>query len=99
MPAYGIARLTVTDPAKYEEYKKLVPAALAAYGVKSLSRGGAIEILEGTPDDRRVIVVEFADMDTARAFYNTPEYQAAKAKREGAAELDFIVVDGVPPSQ
>ncbi len=98
MPAYGIARVTVTDQAKYDEYKLLTPAAIAAYGGKFLVRGGDTETLEGSQENRRIIVLEFADIDTARAFYHSPEYQAAKAKREGAAEMEFLIVDGEAPA-
>jgi uncharacterized protein (DUF1330 family) len=47
MSAYVIVDITVTDPAGYEEYKKLAPAAVAAYGGKYLARGGRVETLEG----------------------------------------------------
>ncbi len=40
MPAYVIADLEVTDPAGFEEYRKGVPATIAAYGGRYLARGG-----------------------------------------------------------
>jgi len=33
-------------------------------------------------------------METAKAWYNSPEYQAAKALREGAGVARFMIVDG-----
>jgi uncharacterized protein (DUF1330 family) len=95
MAAYVIARVDVTDPAKYENYKALAPAAIQQYGGKYLARGGALEMLEGPEETRRVVVLEFADMDAARAFYNSPEYQAAKKEREGAAEGQFMIIEGL----
>jgi uncharacterized protein (DUF1330 family) len=95
MPAYIIARVRVTDPNKYEEYKALTPAAIAAGGGKFIARGGRVKTLEGEPEDRRVLVIEFPTFDKAEAFYASAQYQAAKAKREGAAEGQFIIVDGV----
>ena len=94
MPAYLIARVHVTDAEKYDDYKKLSPAAIAAYGGRFLARGGAVETLEGEKEDRRVVLVEFPDMAAARAFYESPQYRAARAAREGAAEAQFIIVDG-----
>jgi uncharacterized protein (DUF1330 family) len=73
MPAYLIARVNVTDPAKYENYKALAPAAIAQYGGKYLARGGATETLEGDAESRRVVILEFPDMEAARTFYNSPE--------------------------
>lgn len=94
MAAYIIARIRVTDPTQYEEYKKLSPAAAAAYGGEFIVRGGETETLEGAEETRRLVVVRFDSMDQARAFYRSEQYQAAKAAREGAAEAQFVLVDG-----
>ena len=47
MPAYFIANASVTDPVRYEDYKRLASVAVAAYGGRYCVRGGAIEWLEG----------------------------------------------------
>ena len=94
MAAYIIARIRVTDPTQYEEYKKLSPAAAAAFGGEFIVRGGETETLEGAEETRRLVVVRFDSMDEARAFYRSEQYQAAKAAREGAAEAQFVLVDG-----
>lgn len=95
MVAYLIARIDVTDPDRYEQYKALAPAAIEAYGGAYLVRGGAHETLEGDDEDRRLVVLEFADLATARAFYDSPEYTAARAVREGAATGQFVIVEGI----
>lgn len=95
MSAYLIARITVTDPARYERYKALSPAAIAAAGGRFIVRGGAVEMLEGEDETRRVVVVEFPDMAAARAFYDSDLYRRARAEREGAAEFQAYVVEGV----
>jgi uncharacterized protein (DUF1330 family) len=95
MPAYLIARITVTDPEQYEHYKALAPAAIAKYGGKYLARGGATETLEGDTEDRRVVILEFPNAATARTFYSSPEYTEARARRDGAAEGQFVIVEGM----
>jgi uncharacterized protein (DUF1330 family) len=95
MPAYMVARITVTDPEKYEGYKALSPGAIAAYGGKFLARGGEVAMLEGEPEDRRVVIVEFPSVEQAKVFYDSPEYLEARAAREGAAEGQFMVVEGL----
>ena len=95
MPAYVIARINVTDPEKYEGYKALSPGAIAAHGGRFLARGGDVAILEGEPEDRRVVIVEFPSMEQAKTFYDSPEYREARAAREGAAEGQFLLVDGL----
>ena len=94
MSAYVIARIQVTDPTQYEEYKKLSPGAVAAFGGEFIVRGGESETLEGPDETRRLVVVRFESMDEARAFYHSEQYRAARAQREGAAEAQFVLVDG-----
>jgi uncharacterized protein (DUF1330 family) len=95
MAAYCIVRVDVTDPDKYEDYKKLTPAAIAAFGGKFIVRGGEAETFEGPEEKRRIVLVEFPDVEQARACFESPQYAEAKAAREGAAEMEMIVVDGV----
>ena len=95
MPAYVIARINVTDPEKYEGYKALSPGAIAAYGGKFLARGGEVAVLEGEPEDRRVVIVEFPSVEQAKVFYDSPEYIEARAARAGAAQGQFLLVEGV----
>ena len=94
MAAYLIARVDVTDPDQYEEYKKLSPGAMAAFGGKFIVRGGQTETLEGDSETRRVVVVEFPDLESAKAAYNSDAYTHARSVREGAANMQMVVVDG-----
>ena len=95
MAAYIIAQVDVTDMDRYKQYTALTPAIIAAHGGRFVVRGGATVTLEGDPDDRRVVVIEFLSLEQAQAFYNSPAYRAAKAVREGAADARFIAVEGV----
>ena len=59
MSAYVIVDILVQDQKKYDEYKLLAPATVAAYGGKYLARGGKTEVLEGewnskSPGDSRI---------------------------------------------
>lgn len=94
MTAYAIVRVTVTDPEKYEHYKTLSPGAVAAHGGTFIARGGPSEVLEGEPDDRRVVLLQFPSMEAARTFYDSPEYREARAARAGAAEMHMQIVEG-----
>jgi uncharacterized protein (DUF1330 family) len=98
MPAYLISTIEITDPAAYEEYRKLVGPVLQKFGGKFLVRGGKIDYLEGEWKPRRVVVVEFDSMERARAFSDSPEYAPAKAARHRASVSSVIVVDGLPPA-
>jgi uncharacterized protein (DUF1330 family) len=97
MTAYMLARINVTDPAQYENYKALAPIAINKYGGTYLTRGGAMETLEGDEETLRVVLLSFPDMDSARACYNSPEYTKARAARAGAAEGHFVILEGFTP--
>lgn len=95
MTAYIIVHMDVTDPEQYKEYTKLTPAVIEQYGGRFIVRGGSKVTLEGPEETRRIVVVEFPSMEQAQAFYRSPEYQQAKAVRDGAATGHFVAVEGV----
>ncbi|USG60566.1 DUF1330 domain-containing protein [Sneathiella marina] len=92
--AYWIVRVSVTNEANYPEYVAAAKPAFEKYKAKFLVRGGKYEVREGAHRARNV-VVEFADIETARACYDSPEYQRAKVIRNANADADFIIIEGV----
>ncbi len=97
MAAYIIANIQVSDPAAYEPYRALAAAAIARYGGRYLSRGGASETLEGGFQPSRLIILEFDSMERAREFYGSPEYQAAIPIRQAASTGWIVLTEGIPP--
>lgn len=95
MAAYCIVDVNVTDPALFEEYRKLVPASLEKHGGRFLVRGGQTSVREGDWQPKRMVVLEFPDMAAARAWYDGEAYRVAKAMRFEAATANFVMVEGV----
>ena len=95
MPAYVIVDIQVTDPVGYEEYKKLAPPIVAAYGGKYLARGGKTETLEGDWLPKRLVILEFESAERAKAWLNSPEYRAPRQLRHQTTKTNMVVVDGV----
>lgn len=93
MTAYLIAEITITNPDRYESYRPLAAAAIAKHGGKYLVRGGATESLEGQSWDR-IIVLEFSSLAQAKAFYYSPEYQAALPLRQANSVGRVTLVEG-----
>lgn len=91
--AYWIARVDVRDPERYKDYVATAKPAFEKFGANFLARGGAYDALEGKARGRNV-VIEFPSIDSARACYNSPEYQAAKAIRQQCAEAELVIVEG-----
>jgi uncharacterized protein (DUF1330 family) len=95
MAAYALVNVEITDPAGFAEYRKLVPATIAAFGGRFLARGGATEVLEGGWIPNRLVVLEFADLATLKAWYHSPEYQRLLELRKRTATSDFVILQGV----
>ena len=94
MPAYFIAEVEVTNPTAYDTYRPLAGASIAQYGGKFLARGGKTELLEGEAEPQRIVVIEFADMDAAKRWYYSPEYQEALKIRLANSRGRVLLVEG-----
>jgi uncharacterized protein (DUF1330 family) len=94
MPAYVIVETDIRDPEQYEQYKAASPAAAPGDG-RFVVRGGELAVLEGDWEPTRLVVLEFEDLEAVKRWYVSPEYQAAKQLREGAANLRMVAVQGV----
>ena len=93
--AYILANVDVTDPQQYEQYKKLSSHAMQAHGAEVCVRGGKVDVLVGDWSPQRVVLLKFATAEAARRFYDSPEYAAAKAARQGAAVMRMVLIEGV----
>lgn len=91
--AYWIGHVSVEDPQAYEGYRRANAAAFAKYDARFLVRGGAQTPVEGSIRDRTV-VIEFRDLETAQACYDSPEYAAARAMRQSCSLTDLVIVEG-----
>lgn len=92
--AYWIGHIDVQEPAAYEAYRTANAAAFEKFGGRFLIRGGQQIQREGDLRTRSV-VVEFADLATAQACYDSPEYQTALALRLPCSLCDLVIVEGV----
>jgi len=95
MPAYVIVETDIHDPEQYELYKAASPAAVAGGGGRFVVRGGELAVLEGDWEPKRLVVLEFEDLEAVKRWYDSPEYQEAKKLRDGAANLRMVAVQGV----
>ena len=92
MPAYFVVELDVTNPTEMEPYRAAVPATLAQYGGRYLTRGGSTELIEGGPEPKRIVILEFADTAAVKRWYNSPEYQKILPDRlDNSTSCAFIV--------
>lgn len=97
MPAFLIACLRVTDPARMAEYGAAAAVTVAAYGGVYRARGGETALLEGEVPTDRVVVVEFPSLQQAHRWYNSSEYAALKQIRRGASFGPLLFTDALDP--
>lgn len=95
MAAYVVVEVEVQDRERYETYKQMVPASLAAYGGSFIVRGGRAESLEGEWTPERIVILEFPTVERAKAWWSSAEYAEAKGLRQATARTRMILVEGV----
>ena len=95
MSAYVIARVDVTDLEKWKEYAAAAGPSSVPFGGEYIVRGGKVEGLENDEDEgRRVVVLKFPDMDSARNWYHSKAYTEARKIRANAGHARFMLVEG-----
>lgn len=95
MKAYWIAHVDVTDPQQYSEYTQRAPQAFNLFGGRFMARGGRSEAIEGRETPQRTVVIEFDSYEQALACYHSPQYQEAMSHRQGVAQAEIVIVEGI----
>jgi len=94
MSAYLVVEARLSNPQAFAEYARTVPGLVSRFGGEYLALGGEQEALEGDWSGCRVVLHRWPDMARARAFWQSPEYRAAKALRDGTGEFRVLLVEG-----
>ena len=91
---YLVANIRVKDKDKFAAFSGMAAPVIKAHGGKVLARGPGAERHEGSVEGI-VMMIEFESIDTARTFYLSDEYQAAKAVRDACSETDLMIIEGI----
>ena len=95
MSAYFISfRDTMKDAARYAAYAQKAGASMAGREAKVIVANGAVTPLEGAPPDG-VVIIEFPSVEAAKAWYESPEYQAVVGERLAVTEGRAVIVEGL----
>jgi uncharacterized protein (DUF1330 family) len=87
MSAYLIfTRDKTLDEHEMAIYSKEVPATLSGHEVKILARYGLHEDLEG-PSTEGTVVLQFPNMEAAKAWYDGPAYREVREHRFKGSKL------------
>lgn len=92
--AYVVAEISVKDVAAYRDYVAAAFPVIQSHGGKFLTRGGRSVAVEGTPPAERVMIIEFASLDRAKAFEYSKEYTDIAPLRQRSAESRLFIIEG-----
>jgi uncharacterized protein (DUF1330 family) len=93
VPGYVVAEVDVTDPATFAKYAAKAPGTIAQYGGEYVIRGGKFDSIEGDAP-KRFVVIRFESVEKAKAWENSPEYNAIKPIRHSSAKSRVFIVEG-----
>jgi uncharacterized protein (DUF1330 family) len=94
MPAYFVVELETTNAAGIEPYRAAVPATITQYGGRFLTRGGATQLIEGGPEPKRIVILEFPNTAAVKRWYDSPEYQKILPLRLANSTSRAFIVEG-----
>lgn len=94
MSAYLILDVDIHDLEKYKIYMEKAGPLVEKFGGIYHVRGGPFEIMDGDWKPTRLVVIEYPDMETAKAMYNGPEYAPIKAIRKSCSTGHTVIVEG-----
>ena len=91
---FVMIREKTTDATSLAEYGPRASLAAQHHPLKPLAIYGALDQLEGDAIEGAVII-EFPDMAAARAWYDSPAYQAAVKFRHAGSKSKAFFIEGV----
>ena len=93
LPGYVVAEVDVTDPATFQKYAEKVPGTIAASNGHYVIRGGKSVSIEGDPP-KRFVVIQFDSVEKAKAWEDSPAYDAIKPIRHSSAKSRVFIIEG-----
>jgi uncharacterized protein (DUF1330 family) len=95
MTCYVVARVAIHDRAAYDRYAAGFLPVLRSHGGRLLASEEEPEPLEGDADDRKLVLLAFADREAARSWAESAEYRDIARDRLAGAETTAVLVAGV----
>ena len=96
MSAYVIANATIKDPEKLKEYGAIAGPSIKAAGGELVAAAHVTDVLAGSHDHQRAVIIRFADAQAARDWYVSDAYQSAIPIREQAMDAVFLIAEDPP---
>jgi len=95
LSVYLIANLQIEDREQYAAYEAGFMAIFEQYQGRLLAVDEAQQVLEGEWPYTRTVLIAFPDEAAARAWYDSPAYQALAEHRRAASVGHLAMVKGL----
>jgi uncharacterized protein (DUF1330 family) len=97
---YVVFTEDVRDAAGMGDYGRAAGPTIHAHGGRTIVYTPAAQSLEGSWHGTQTVIVEFDSVEAAQAWYDSPEYTAARALRQAAADTNAVILAGFerPPA-
>jgi uncharacterized protein (DUF1330 family) len=95
MPAYVVTKIEIHDPEAFQAYIEASTATIRKFGGHHIARGAEADVLEGEGNSFRNGIIQFATVEDARAWHDSPDYQEVKKLRETCSTAHFYALAGI----
>jgi len=99
MSAYIAFLIDIRDQAAFTSYARAAAPTYALHGGSVALRGPIIDIIEGnlkTEPGTRLVVLQFPSLLKARAWWHSPQHQAAaELRRPPVSDSRVFLIDGI----
>ena len=95
MAAYFVFHNRFCEGQTLDDYLPKALESMAPYSHEIIIADENSEVIEGSSDLPRTIVIKFESRSDATAWYNSPEYRAVLPLRLAATEGFTVLVDGL----
>ncbi len=95
MSAYVLAHVNITNAEDFGKYTAQFAPTLVPYGGKVLIVEDNPDVLEGQWPPGRTVMIEFASVEQATAWYKSDRYQSISATRRASSDATMAIVAGI----
>lgn len=87
MSSFYLLQISDKDPVKLKEYTDAAPATVEPHGGELVFRSRVSDTESGEPGHSSAVVIKFPDKASAKAWYDSEDYQALMEKRNAGADV------------
>ncbi len=94
MPVYAIAQLTITNRELYNRYQSRFMDVMSRFKGRVLAADEHPQVIEGTWDRQKVVLLSFPDEQSFRDWADSPEYREIAKDRLAGSDAVVLLVRG-----